>query len=144
MTKRIILDEKERVGEWVSSRTNRHAPWANYEAIGIEKDGELIAGTVFDGYVENARCSMHIATAGPGSITRTYTWMCFDYVFNQLNCEVAIGLVDADNEAALAFDKRLGFQELVRIPNGAGQCDLVVLTMPRKTCRWLNIKRVKK
>jgi hypothetical protein len=51
-----------------------------------------------------------------------------------------IGLVNADNHAALTFDRHFGFVENTRIPDGAGECDLVVLTLRREDCRWLDLK----
>lgn len=141
MKRRIIHTDKERVGDWVARRVNRTIPWVGYEAIGMEIDGKLMAGVVYEGYVPNGRCSAHVAAEGRRWLNRDYLWACFDYPFNQLGCKVLVGLVDADNADALRFDIGLGFQELVRIPDGAGHCDLVILTMRREQCRWLDLRR---
>jgi RimJ/RimL family protein N-acetyltransferase len=139
--KRIVPNERDRVGAWVAERVGRRAPWGEYQAIGLEEGGKLIAGVVIDGYVDGARCSMHVAGEGRKWLNREYLWFCFHYVFEQLRCKVVIGLVDADNEAALRFDQHLGFVEVCRIAEGAGDCDLVVLEMRRQGCRWLKLKR---
>ena len=136
MKKRIVIGEKERVGDWVAPRVRRGAPWANYEAIGLAQGDELIAGVVFDSYVPAARCCMHVAGEGRTWLNRDFLWVCFDYAFEQMGCKTIVGLVDADNADALRFDRHLGFQELARIPQGAGDCDLVVLAMQREMCRW--------
>lgn len=141
--KTVIVGQKERVAAWVAPRVARQSPWSDYEAIGLEQDGELIAGVVYDGYVADARICMHVAATGKRWLNREYLWACFAYAFVQLNCEVVIGMVDADNAAALAFDAHLGFSEACRIPKGGGRCDLVILTMGRKTCRWLKLKRAR-
>lgn len=139
MAKRVVFGDKERVGAWVASRLN--CAWGAFEAIGMEEDGELIAGVVIDNYVPNARCTMHVAAVGKRWMTREYLWFCFAFVFVQLKCKVIVGLVDADNADALRFDKHLGFEETCRIEGGSGDCDLIVLTMPRRKCRWLGIRK---
>src|SRR3546814_3611823 len=63
-SKVIVVGQKERVAAWVSSRLRRNCDWVNYEAIGLEQDGELVAGVIFDGYVAGARCCMHVAGEG--------------------------------------------------------------------------------
>jgi len=138
MAKRIVND-KERVGEWVASRLG--CAWGAYEAIGIEEDGELVGGVVVDNYVPNARCAMHVAGSNKRWLTRQFLWFVFHYAFVQLNCNVVIALVDADNADALKFDRHLGFEDTCRIEGGAGDCDLIVLTMPRRKCRWLGIRK---
>ena len=141
MGKRTIVGQKERVAAWVASRLGEGTAWGVYEAIGLEQDGELIAGVVFDGCVPQARCNMHVAGDGKRWLNREFLWFCFYYAFEQLGCNVVVGLVDADNEDALRFDKHLGFEETCRIEGGAGDCDLIVLTMQRRTCRWLGIRK---
>lgn len=141
MGKSVIVGQKDRVGAWVAERVRARSGWANYEAIGLEKDGELVAGVVFDSYVEGARCCMHVAGEGRTWLNREFLWFCFQYAFVQMGCKVVVGLVNSDNDDALRFDRHLGFEEVARIPDGAGDCDLVVLAMQRKKCRWLNMKR---
>lgn len=138
--KSIVADQKERVGAWVAKRIGRNAPWGAYEAIGLECDGELIAGMVVESYVKKARCCVHLAGDGKRWLNREYLNFCCRYMFDQLGCNVVIGLVNADNEAALTFDKHFGFKECTRIADGAGDCDLVVLTLRREDCRWLDMK----
>ena len=98
--RRIVVGEKERVGLWVAPRIKRGLEWHGYEAIGLEKDGELIAGVVFDSYVENARCAMHVAAVGKDWLNREYLRVCFHYAFVTMNCNVVVGLVDADRGVA--------------------------------------------
>ena len=141
MGKAVITDQKERVGAWVAERVKRTAPWSGYQAIGLELNDELIAGVVIDGYVSGARCSMHCAGTGKTWLNREFLFVCFDYAFRQLGCRVIVNPVDADNLDSLRFTKHIGFEEIARIPNGSGDCDLVLLAMQRMRCRWLNMKR---
>ncbi len=139
--KRIIVNQKEQVGKWVAERVNRTAPWGAFEAIGLEQDGRLIAGVVFDSYTRNARCSMHCAGEGRRWLNKEFLFACFDYAFRQLGCRVVINPVNSDNADSMRFTEHIGFKEVCRIPEGAGDCDLVIFAMPRRTCRWLHMKR---
>lgn len=139
--KRLITNDRVRVSKWVAERVKYRGDIAGRAALGLEEDGRLIAGILIDGYVPGVRCSMHCAGEGKRWLNREFLFACFDYVFRQLGCEVIINTVDADNEASLRFTEHIGFEEKCRIPNGGGDCDLVIFAMQRKTCRWLNMKR---
>lgn len=139
--KRLVTNDRPRVGSWVASRVRFNGDPCNLPSIGLECDGELIAGILIDGYVPGARCTMHCAGEGRRWLNREFLFACFDYVFRQLDCKVIVNAVDSDNEASLRFTEHIGFTEVCRIPEGSGDCDLVIFSMPRKTCRWLNMKR---
>ncbi len=135
--KSICYDAK-RVNEWVSQRIGRLSPWqSEYQAIGIEKDGCLVGGVVVNGIVIGARCSIHCAGEGKFWLNREFLRVVFHYVFNTLNCNVVINPVDADNADSIRFTSHLGFKESLRIPNGSKDCDLLIFTMPRASCRWV-------
>jgi hypothetical protein len=82
-------------------------------------------------------CCMHTVIQRPDLMTRAIVRDAFHFPFNVCGCEAVLGLVDSTNEAALSFDKKLGFVEVARIPNGGLEGDLVVLQMTRAACRWL-------
>lgn len=134
--KTIIIGQKERVAQWVSSKMGKQSAWSAYEAIGLEQDGELIGGVVIDGYTRNVRCSIHCSGEGKKWLNRTFLSVVFGYVFNQLKCKAVVNPVDISNEASIRFTSHLGFTEAVRIP----EAELVIFTMPRADCRWLNLK----
>lgn len=136
----IIADQKERVGEWVLERVGQGSKWVDYEAVGIEKDGELIAGVVFDNYVKDTRCMVHCAGDGKRWLSREFLFVVFDYVFRQLNCRVAISPVNSENIASVTFISHIGFDEKCRIEKGSPGGDLVVFTLYREKCRWLKYK----
>ncbi len=139
---RIITNQKHRVGQWVAERVKRSAPWGAFEALGVENpEGALIAGVVFSDYVKNARCAMHCAGDGKRWLSREFLFACFDYAFRQLRCRVVVCPVDSDNADSIRFLGHLGFTEICRIPEGSGDCDLVVFAMPRRMCRWLSMRR---
>lgn len=133
--KRIITNDDRRVGEWVCERTG--GSYTEGVAIGLENNGELVAGVIVDDY-NGASARMHVAGEGQW-LTREFLFVCFDYVFRQLNLNVVIGVVSSANAQALRFDKHLGFNELARIPKGHPAGDLVILTMTKEDCRYAGV-----
>lgn len=139
MTRRVLVDN-ERVGRWVCERTGGSHD-QNTIGIGLERDGELIAGVLFDNYLGGSIC-MHVASDGSKNwMTREFLFKVFHYPFKQLGVSVIIGLVDSTNAAALSFDQALGFVLEHSIPGAGRHGDLVILTMRPAQCRFLNSRR---
>ena len=132
----MIVFDAARIGPWVCERTG--GQWVGDGAcIGLEKDGQLVAGVIFDQYNGRSAC-MHVASDGTRQwMTRQYLMVCFDYPFNQLKLNKLIGLVDSTNTDALRFDKNLGFVEEAVIKDAGKHGDLHILTMTRQQCRFL-------
>lgn len=58
--------------------------WPPFEAIGLKRDGEIIAGAVFNGFNGH---SVEMTMAGEKlAFTRAYLRRLGDYVFKELNC----------------------------------------------------------
>lgn len=139
--RRLVTDDKERINQWLYKRIGRASPFApanKFNAVGVEDEsGNLIAGVAFDSFSPEARCSMHCAGDVDNWCSRKLLKFCFEYVFNVAKCKVIINTVDASNQQSVDFTKHVGFTELARIKDGAGDCDLVILTLHRDDCRWI-------
>jgi len=138
VTWRLILDDKDRLGNWALARITRVPSWGEwFEAIGLERDAELVAAVIFNLW-SGADIAMHIA-AVPGRrwMTREFLRAAFRYPFVQLECQRVTGYVPASNADALRFDRHLGFVEEGRmreaLPNGE---DVIVLGLLKRECRW--------
>lgn len=141
LMKTVIYGQNERVIDWVGKRVNE-LDFGSANGIGLEEDGELIAGVVFNLYT-GPSISMHVA-AVPGKrwMTKEYLWRCFAYPFLQLKCNRITGLVRADNYEAQRFDEHLGFKRegVMRRACDDG-ADMLVYGMLREECRFLGIKK---
>lgn len=82
-------------------------------------------------------CCMHSVIQRPDLVSPRMVREAFAFPFTVCNCEAVLALVDSTNDAALSFDKKLGFEEIARIPHGGPDGDLIVLQMLRSGCRWL-------
>jgi len=135
VSSRLVFGED--VCRWTARRTGGEYYAGSGQGVGLEKDGELIAGVLFDNF--NGRSvQMHVA-AVPGRrwMTREYLRFCFSYPFDQMGVNKIIGLVDSTNVDAMRFDLHLGFEQEAVI-EGAGRFgDLHILTMTREQCRFL-------
>ena len=135
--KRVIYSENDRVVSWVAERIDEQR-FEGAVGIGLEEDGELIAGVVFNMYT-GPSISMHVA-AVPGRrwMTREYLWRCFAYPFLQLGCRRITGLVRVDNLEAQKFDEHLGFKRegLLRQACDDGT-DMIVYGMLKSECRFI-------
>lgn len=137
----IIANQPERVGRFVSEIMGNDG-WSSYQAIGLEEDGELIAGVLFDNY-NGASICMHVA-AVPGKrwLTREFLWYCFYYPFVELGVKRITGLVPESNLAARRFDEHLGFRLEARLEDAHPDGDVLVYKMTKADCRFLEMKHV--
>jgi RimJ/RimL family protein N-acetyltransferase len=137
---RTIVYDKERIGEWVAEKVGQKNPWGHFQAMGVEKDGELIAGVVYEGFTEGGRCSMHCAGVGKRWMSRDFLWMCFAYPFYQLDLKIIINPVSSDNVESMLFTEHCGFTKECVIKDGYGDADLVIYSLHRDNCKWLGVK----
>ena len=136
-SKTLVLDQHERVAQWVAERTgcSAHA-WAGFGCLGLEENGELVAGVVMESYT-GRNANVHVAGVGRSWMNRNMLVTFFHYAFNHLGLQRLTGLVPASNPTALAFDLHLGFKHEYTMPDGAKDGDLHILCMRREDCRFL-------
>ncbi len=135
---RLVYGEDWRVGPWVCHRTGGAWSPVDSKTIGMEKDGDLIAGVLFDHY-NHRSIAMHVAGEGSRWMTRSYLRAAFGYAFLQMKVAKVLGLVDESNERARRLDEHLGFQLEARIADAAPGGDLLLYTMTPAQCRFLEI-----
>jgi RimJ/RimL family protein N-acetyltransferase len=139
--KTIVYGQDDRVSAWVGERVGEES-FGPGAAIGLEEDGNLIAGVVYNMYTEASIC-MHVA-AKPGKrwMTRDFLFRVFAYPFLQLKCNRVTGLVRVDNIEARRFDEHLGFVQEGVIRKGATDgTDMILYGMLKEECRWLGVKQ---
>lgn len=122
------------VGEWVCSQTGGGYHEARSNALGLERDGEIVAGVVYENW--NGRSVVcHIAILG--RMTPAYLAAIYDYPFNVCGVDKIIVPVSSGNSKALRLVGKMGFTEEARIHNADTDGDIVFLTMARESCRFL-------
>lgn len=139
--KTVIYGQNERVIPWVGQRIDED-DFGSAESIGLEQDGKLIAGVVWNLYNGPSLC-MHVASEpGVRWLNKEFLFRSFAYPFLQLGCHRVTGLVRVDNLEAQRFDEHLGFKREGLIRRGASDgTDIILYGMLKEECRWLEIKR---
>lgn len=135
MTYQLVLDPA-RVFAFVSERVALQ-PIGGAKGIGLERDGKMVAGVLYEGYTHH-NIWMHVA-AEPGShwLTRDFLRAVFAYPFVQLGVDRVSGYVDASNTAARRFDEHLGFQEEAVLKGAARDGgDVILYVLWKKDCRY--------
>lgn len=138
--KRIVWNEPARVELFVRQKLDCR-PFREYAAIGLESDGRLAAGVLFDNKWD-ASIQMHVASDGSRQwMTPALLAACFGYAFNQEKVNLIVGLVRADNVMARRFDEHLGFKKRGQLPLACTDgTDLIVYGMLRSECRYIEGK----
>lgn len=111
---------------------------AGMKGLGLERDGELVAGVLYEGFNKH-NIWMHVA-AEPGKkwLNKEFLRYCFHYPFVELGCKRVSGYVEANNADARKFDEHLGFrQEAVLQEAASDGGDVILYVMRREDCRYL-------
>lgn len=110
----------------------------NMKGVGLERDGELVAGVLYEGF-NGRNVWMHVAaTPGARWMTRDYLHFAFEYPFDQMGVEMVRGYVNAGNLAAVKFDEHLGFQKEAVLKGAASDGnDVFIYVMRRDGCKYL-------
>lgn len=132
------------IGTWVANKlkldVNR---WDSYQAFGVIKEQELIAGVILNRFNGND-ITLHVASIDKAWLSKEFLYHLFHYVFDVCGCLRCTSLVDAKNIHVLDFDNKLGFiQEGKARKAGRDGDDLIILGMLREECRFLELKRGK-
>lgn len=119
---------------------NEHRPLEfiqGMRGIGLERDGELVCGVIYEGYNRQS-IWVHIA-AEPGSrwLNREYLRFCTAYPFGLCKVNMVLAYIEATNAPALRFAHHLGFKEECRITEAAeAGGDVVILKMRKQDCKY--------
>lgn len=107
-------------------------------AIGLRKDGELVAAAVYEGF-NGQNMWVHLA-AVPGCnwMTRDYLRACFAYPFLVCGVQRLSGYVNSSNLAARRLNEHFGYRVEATLrgaaPDGG---DVLIYVMWRKDCRYV-------
>lgn len=106
-------------------------------SIGLERDGEVVAGIVYcDKTPTNV--FLHVA-AKPGVnwVSRAFLKLVFGFPFDGLKVKRITALVPESNTRAVRFDRHLGFKDEARLDDIFPEGALLVMKMTRADCRYV-------
>lgn len=108
--------------------------------LGLVEGGKYIAGVVYNG-PNGANAAIHVA-ARPGCnwLTREFLATVFYLPFCKWGLRRLTGLVAEGNQEARRFDEHLGFELETRLKGAHPSGDLLVYTMWKEHCKWIEPK----
>ena len=128
-------DDKN-VAAWVADKLNLDG-FSQYSAIGITRDGELIAGWVYSNY-QGHDVEITVAATDPRWLSRARLYMLFMYPFRQLKVRRITASIAKRNKRARKVCEGLGFKHEGTLRKGYnGRQDRIVYGMLENECRFL-------
>ncbi|MSQ98136.1 MAG: N-acetyltransferase [Xanthomonadales bacterium] len=122
------------VGDWVAKRLSGGYFAERSQAIGLEKNADLVAGVIYENW--NHRSIMcHIAIEE--RITPSFLGAIFHYPYIVCEVDKIIAPVADDNEASKRLVEKMGFVEEARIKDAYVSGDMIFYTLTRDNCKYL-------
>ncbi len=132
---KIIYNNPQRIGDFVSHVLKTEG-WSPFQAIGLEKNGTLIAGVVYDNY-NGTNIFAHIASTGSHWLTKEFLWYMHYYPFIELNVKSVCGMVSSKNKKVIKFIEHLGAELASTIKDAHPDGELLIYKMNRNQCKYL-------
>ena len=135
----IVTGQDQRVADFVSKGIGCSS-FSNFSTVGLESDGELIAGVVYAEF--NGRSiTCHIYGIGKTWLNREFLWFIFHYPFVQLNvCRITV-IIESSNRVSINFVEKLGFIQEATLLKAGSSGDLHIYRMFREECKWLKVSK---
>ena len=128
-------------GHWTAKKVDGGYFQKRSQSIGLKKDGEFVAGVIYENW-HGKSITCHIAVTG--RMIPAYLFAIFDYPFNVCKVGKIIVPVSSANLTSIRFVEKMGFQEEARINNAMPDGDMVIFTMPKERCKYLENRYGKK
>lgn len=103
-------------------------------AIGLERDGSLVAGVMYENWNKRS-ITAHMAITG--QLTRSFLGAIFRYAFEKCGVHKVILPISSGNAKSSKFAQKLGFTEEARIRDAAPDGDIVIFSLAKNECKYL-------
>jgi RimJ/RimL family protein N-acetyltransferase len=125
------------VGNWVAARVHGKYFAEGSQAIGLERDGQIIAGVIYENW-NKASIVCHIAIEG--RMTKGYLRAIFNYPFEVCKVKKIIVPVSSTHVKSLKLVTKMGFIEEARVKDATPDGDIIFLTLAKENCRFLGVE----
>jgi RimJ/RimL family protein N-acetyltransferase len=131
----VTTENQSYLKEWLSE-AGKDKYSDDTMCIGQEKDGQLIAVVGYNNFTEKL-CQIHVASTDVYWLNKDLLFAIFDYPFNKVGVKVILAPICKDNHKSLNLCRKLGFEKVAEIPYAHKDGDLVIMSMKRNQCKWL-------
>ncbi len=101
-----------------------------------DDDGALEGGALFEGF-NGATVYTHVAGFTPGWCKPAWLFTVSDFCFNHLKVNQVLGVVGVNNQPAVDFDLKFGYEIVVTLPGYFPGEDAYLMRLTRDRCRFL-------
>jgi len=133
--RKVITAPQQELRKWLCSKGGEDYP-VETMCIGQEKNGELIAVVGYNNFTQKL-CQIHVASTDVYWLNKDLLFAIFDYPFNKVGVKVIIAPICKDNSKSLNLCRKLGFEKVADIPYAHKNGDLIIMSMKRNQCKWL-------
>jgi RimJ/RimL family protein N-acetyltransferase len=134
---RSVRIDEPGAGAWIMERVGGFFSEGRDHAFSSHRGDQMLGGIALTDYLGGSM-AMHMAGEDTRWFTRELAWLAFHYAFEQLGCHKVFGPVQSDNYRALATNLRGGWTIEAVLRGAFGDADMVVLSMTKDSCPWLN------
>lgn len=131
----IYQNNQAALRKWMTKRCGWVPTAYSHVIANADADGVVHWAIGFDDW-NRVSCQVHIA-GEPGGLSRELLRAAFHYGFVHLGCQILIAPIMGENEKALEINRRLGFTVEHRIKDAAPYGDIIITSLHRRNCRWL-------
>lgn len=139
----VVLDDQAGlVSSFVAKKLGIEG-WSQCRSVGLERDGRIIAGVVYD-YYTGVNICMHIAAIdGESWMTKEFLKMIFHYPFVQLGVNRLTGIIPESNKKSVNFAQKLkGAYLEARLKGAHPDGDMLIFVMFKKDCDYLKLNGI--
>lgn len=129
---------QELLKDWLCERIGL-TPTPHLVCIGNVFDDKIRGVVGYDGY-NGASVQMHVAGEG-NWFTKDFAFSVFHYPFAVCGVNMLIGMVPSGNADAIRFNKHIGFNVARELHGAHPDGSLLIMTMTRRECRFLERTR---
>ena len=140
----FFSNKEDLICMWMAERLPGYAPddFKPCSTIGFMRDGQLVAGVLFNNFRESCRdVQLTIAADTPSWIGKDSLRVIFEYVFIQLGCVRLTVSIAKKNKRPRRLAEGLGFKYEGNLRKGFdGVEDCIIYGMLHSECRWIGEK----
>lgn len=143
MSDLIIAQPKDMIWNFVCGlQGSAHPPREPYTALGLVRNGRLIAGVLYN-HFEEGNVFMHVSALKNSHWAKLdFGYAVFSYPFEQLGKRRVTSISASRDKTAHRLAERLGFTYEGRLRNYYQDDDAILYGMLREECRYLEKRRL--
>lgn len=135
--KTFVYGQDKKVAQFCMERIHGITDFGLYSTIGIARDGELIAGIVYNNYSGNDICA-HIATVPDSKwCDEDVMRVLCEYPLIQLGCNRVTCLIPTRNQRSFRLCQYFGFKQEGLMRKAFVDDDGILMGLLKEECPWI-------